>query len=124
MPKFEPHQLKDKARYIAFDDEPTPPDVDVQKMRRYRQSRIREQMRRYDYDACILFDAVNIRYASGARNMQVFTSRNPPPAIYLCRQKVMWCCLNFPAVLIWHKALVLMKCVRRQRYPMSPPPIG
>ena len=34
-------------------------------------------MRRYDYDACILFDAVNIRYASGARNMQVFTSRNP-----------------------------------------------
>ena len=53
------------------------PDVDVQKMRRYRQSRIREQMRRYDYDACILFDAVNIRYASGARNMQVFTSRNP-----------------------------------------------
>ena len=46
-------------------------------MRRYRQSRIREQMRRYDYDACILFDAVNIRYASGARNMQVFTSRNP-----------------------------------------------
>ena len=29
-------------------------------------------------DAVILSDAVNIRYASGTRNMQVFTSRNQP----------------------------------------------
>ena len=34
-------------------------------------------MRAREIAACLLFDPVNIRYASGARNMQVFSSRNP-----------------------------------------------
>ena len=85
MPKFEPHQLKDKARYIAFDDEPTPPDVDVQKMRALSPKSYPRTMRRYDYDACILFDAVNIRYASGARNMQVFYfAQSRPAPLFIC----------------------------------------
>lgn len=34
-------------------------------------------------DACILFDPVNIRYATGARNMQVFHQRNPSRYLFL-----------------------------------------
>ena len=36
-----------------------------------------------DIAAVILFDPVNIRYASGARNMQIFTSRNPGRYLWL-----------------------------------------
>lgn len=35
-------------------------------------------MERHRVDACLLSDPVNIRYASGARNMQIFTARNQP----------------------------------------------
>ena len=87
MPKFEPHQLKDKARYIAFDDEPTPPDVDVQKMRRHRQSRIREQMRRYDYDAAYCLTRLISAMPAALAICRFLLRANPPPAIYLCRQK-------------------------------------
>ncbi|MDX1691409.1 MAG: Xaa-Pro peptidase family protein [Acidimicrobiia bacterium] len=52
-------------------------DVDLAAVRRYRLERVRAEMRRRDIAACLLFDPVNIRYATGARNMQVFTSRNP-----------------------------------------------
>ena len=41
-----------------------------------RLARLREQMARHDLDAILLNDPVNIRYACGARNMQVFASRN------------------------------------------------
>lgn len=44
----------------------------------YRQNRVRNELAERGIDACILSDAVNIRYATGARNMQVFTSRNSP----------------------------------------------
>ena len=30
-----------------------------------------------DIDAIIIFDPVNIRYATGSRNMQIYTARNP-----------------------------------------------
>src|SRR5262245_51465695 len=34
-------------------------------------------------DACVLIDPVNIRYATGARNMQVFHSRNPARYLFV-----------------------------------------
>jgi Xaa-Pro dipeptidase len=34
-------------------------------------------------DACVLLDPVNIRYATGARNMQVFTARNPARYLFV-----------------------------------------
>lgn len=52
-------------------------DIDLLAVRRYRLDRVRNEMRRREIAACILVDPVNIRYASGARNMQVFTARNP-----------------------------------------------
>lgn len=42
-----------------------------------RQERLRSEMALRDIDALVLTDAVNIRYATGTRNMQIFTSRNP-----------------------------------------------
>ena len=51
--------------------------IDEAAVRGYRLGRLRQEMRAREIAACLLFDPVNIRYASGARNMQVFSSRNP-----------------------------------------------
>ena len=53
-------------------------DIDLHAVFRYRQDRVRAEMMARGIDALILSDAINIRYATGTRNMQVFTSRNAP----------------------------------------------
>lgn len=50
---------------------------DIDALLHYRQGRVRAEMAERGIDALILSDAVNIRYATGTRNMAVFTSRNP-----------------------------------------------
>ena len=60
-----------------LDRSPDDGNIDLPAVRAYRLARIRQQMERYGVDACLLFDAVNIRYATGSRNMQVFSARNP-----------------------------------------------
>jgi Xaa-Pro aminopeptidase len=40
-------------------------------------------MEAYSLDACVLLDPVNIRYATGARNMQVFHARNPARYLFV-----------------------------------------
>src|ERR687887_235440 len=50
--------------------------IDLAAVRAYRLRRVREQMAAHSLDACVLLDPVNIRYATGARNMQVFHARN------------------------------------------------
>ncbi|MBV8945950.1 MAG: aminopeptidase P family protein [Solirubrobacterales bacterium] len=62
-------------------DEP----IDLEAVRAYRLSRLRAQMEAYSMDACVLLDAVNIRYATGARNMQVFHARNPARYLFVPR---------------------------------------
>lgn len=51
--------------------------IDLVAVRRHRLERVRAQMTHLGIDVCVLFDPVNIRYTTGARNMQVFHSRNP-----------------------------------------------
>ncbi|MBT5522101.1 MAG: aminopeptidase P family protein, partial [Rhodospirillales bacterium] len=48
-----------------------------QAMRSYRLDRIRSLMAEADVAGLVLFDPVNIRYATGSRNMQVWTMHNP-----------------------------------------------
>jgi Xaa-Pro aminopeptidase len=48
-----------------------------------RLARLRSVMREQEVGAVILFDAVNIRYACGIRNMQINTSRNPGRYIFV-----------------------------------------
>ncbi|WP_281974426.1 M24 family metallopeptidase [Halobacillus litoralis] len=51
--------------------------IDLVRMRQYRLSRVREQLKRLGYGGIVIFDPVNLRYATGSRNMQVFMLRNP-----------------------------------------------
>jgi Xaa-Pro dipeptidase len=57
--------------------------LDLAAVRSYRLGRVREQMAAHQLDACVLLDPVNIRYATGARNMQVFHSRNPARYLFV-----------------------------------------
>ncbi|UCI32035.1 M24 family metallopeptidase [Mesorhizobium sp. B4-1-4] len=52
-------------------------ELDVERLHRYRIARIQAAMDATDCDAVLLFDPVNIRYATGARNMQIWTMRHP-----------------------------------------------
>jgi Xaa-Pro dipeptidase len=57
--------------------------IDLAAVRSYRLGRVREQMAAHALDACVLLDPVNVRYATGARNMQVFHSRNPARYLFV-----------------------------------------
>ena len=47
--------------------------IDFDRMRMYRLNRVIEQLRLNEIGACILFDPINIRYATDSRNMSLFT---------------------------------------------------
>jgi Xaa-Pro dipeptidase len=59
-----------------LDVAPESEGIDLHALRRYRLDRVRGEMATRHVDALILSDAVNVRYTTGARNMQIFTSRN------------------------------------------------
>lgn len=50
--------------------------IDMRRLRAYRLERVREQLRRLDYAGILLYDPVNIRYATDSRNMSVWTMHN------------------------------------------------
>lgn len=79
MANFDWHaERSDLAGIALLDRAPESEGIDLPAVRLYRQGRVRSQMQRYGVDALILSDPVNIRYATGARNMQVFSQRNAP----------------------------------------------
>ena len=57
--------------------------IDQEALVHFRRDRLRAQMVERGVDACLLFDPVNVRYATGARNMQVFHQRNPSRYLFL-----------------------------------------
>ena len=57
--------------------------IDLPRLRLGRLARLRAELRKNDLAACILVDPVNIRYATGARNMQVFHLRNPARYLFV-----------------------------------------
>ena len=61
-----------------LDRDPGAGEIDLAQVRAYRLGRVRAEMAARGIAACLLSDAVNIRYATGTRNMQVFTARNQP----------------------------------------------
>ncbi len=68
----------DLADLALLDRAPEDEGIDLVAVRGYRLGRVRAEMARRDIAALILSDPVNIRYATGARNMQVFSQRNAP----------------------------------------------
>lgn len=61
-----------------LDRDPSDDQIDMRAVRGYRLNRVKGQMAHYGVDACLLFDPINVRYATGSRNMQIFTARNGP----------------------------------------------
>lgn len=59
-----------------LDTEDAGEPIDLVAVRAYRLARVRAEMAKRGIAACVLHDQVNIRYATGARNMQIFSSRN------------------------------------------------
>ena len=55
---------------------PLGPEV-LERARRYRLGRLREQLRRQDCAALLLYNPINIRYAFDVSNMQVWTAHEP-----------------------------------------------
>ncbi len=73
----------DLSELRLLDRNPAPGEVDLARVRAYRLGRVRGEMERLGLAACFLFDPVSIRYATGARNMQVFHLRNPSRYLFL-----------------------------------------
>ena len=51
--------------------------IDMPGLRAYRLGRLQAELRARDYGAALLLDPMNIRYATGSRNMSVWTSHTP-----------------------------------------------
>ena len=68
----------DLSDLALLDRSPESEGIDLAAVRLYRLGRVRDEMRRRGIAALILSDPVNIRYATGTRNMQVFCARNAP----------------------------------------------
>jgi len=52
-------------------------------MRKYCRGRVTEQLRARSLGGILLFDPINIRYATGTQNMQVWTARNISRAAFI-----------------------------------------
>ena len=61
-----------------LDQAPESLGIDLKAVRLYRLGRVRAEMHKRSIDALIISDPVNIRYATGTRNMQIFCARNTP----------------------------------------------
>lgn len=72
------HERGDLADLHLLDAAPESAGIDLRAVRAYRLAQLRREMARRDIGAVILSDPINIRYATGARNMQVFSARNTP----------------------------------------------
>lgn len=57
--------------------------IDLVRLRGHRLRRFREQLEALGYGAAVLFDPLNLRYATGSRNMQVFMLRNPARYVFI-----------------------------------------
>lgn len=57
--------------------------LDMAKMRAYRLQRVRDELKRLDYGAAVLFDPINIRYATGSRNHSAFIFHFPSRYLFV-----------------------------------------
>jgi len=70
-----------------LDQAPESLGIDLRAVRLYRLARLRSEMQKRHIDALIISDPVNIRYATGARNMQIYCSRNTPSRYLVVTEK-------------------------------------
>ena len=65
---------------------------DLPEMRRFRHARLVAGLRARDYGGVLLFDPLNIRYATDSTNMQIWNLHNPFRAVLVCADghTVLW----------------------------------
>ena len=79
MATFDWHaERSDLDGMTLLDQTPDSLEIDMNSVQKYRLQRVRQEMAARDISALIISDPVNIRYATGARNMQIFCARNTP----------------------------------------------
>jgi Xaa-Pro dipeptidase len=80
----------------------TPPNLDA--MRRYRWERLTAALVARDIGGLLMFDPLNIRYATDTTNMQLWNSHNPFRACLLCADghMVMWEYKNAPFLITFN----------------------
>ena len=71
---------------------------DLQAMRRYRWQRLVDHIVARDYAGLLVFDPLNIRYATDSTNMQLWNTHNPFRAVLVCADgyMVIWDYKNAP----------------------------
>ena len=71
---------------------------DLQAMRRFRWDRLTRHIVERDYGGLLMFDPLNIRYATDSTNMQLWNTHNPFRAVLLCADgyMVIWDYKNSP----------------------------
>ena len=57
---------------------------DLQAMRKFRWDRLTQHIVDRDYGGLLMFDPLNIRYATDSTNMQLWNTHNPFRAVLLC----------------------------------------
>jgi Xaa-Pro dipeptidase len=71
--KFSVTRSKKTQHRTELDNEP---GLDMPALRAYRLGRLRAELKKRDYMGILLYDPINIRYATGTRNMAVWTLHN------------------------------------------------
>ncbi len=57
--------------------------IDMARMRGFRLGRVQAGLRARDYGACVLADPINVRYATGSRNMTVWLLHNATRYVFI-----------------------------------------
>jgi len=66
--------------------------IDVVRLRAYRLTRLQAELVHHDYAAALLLDPINIRYATGSRNMSLWTAHTPARYCFVpaCGKAILW----------------------------------
>src|SRR5260370_41825884 len=72
-----------EARPLGIDLKARIAEVDEPRLRRDRLSRLRAELAKRDYAGALLSDPMNLRYATGARNMPVWTMHAPGRYVFV-----------------------------------------
>jgi Xaa-Pro aminopeptidase len=72
-----------EAMPLGLDLEPRIAEIDERRMRQDRLARLRAELAKRDYAGALLSDPMNLRYATGARNMAVWTMHAPGRYVFV-----------------------------------------
>jgi len=75
-PRAAARRLRQASHSLTAGLSDSEPPTDMAALRAYRLECVRARLKALDYAGCLLYDPINIRYATGSRNMAVWTLHN------------------------------------------------